>query len=160
MASILELVSDIVSSHASVTAMTSDELVQEIQKVHAMLVSLEAAIEVIPVEEGAPVITLKQAFKKDEVICMVCGKGGMKTLARHLMQKHDMKPGAYRKQFNIPSKQSLTAKSFSDARKKFAHERGLGDQLVKAREVRMAKLKGKKVEPIKAAKTKTIKKSK
>jgi hypothetical protein len=31
MSSILELVSDIVSSHASVTSMTSDDLVQEIQ---------------------------------------------------------------------------------------------------------------------------------
>jgi predicted transcriptional regulator len=149
MSSILELVSDIVSSHASVTAMTSDELVQEIQKVHALLLSLEAGIEVTPVEEEKPTLTLKQAFKKDEVICMICGKGGMKTLTRHLMQKHEIKPGAYKKQFNIPSKQSLTAKSFSDARKKFAQERGLGDQLVKAREIRMAKLKGKKGAPAK-----------
>jgi predicted transcriptional regulator len=149
MASILELAADIVSSHASVSAMTTDDLVQEIQKVHAMLLSLEAGIEVIPVEEEKPALTLKQAFKKDEVICMICGKGGMKTLTRHLSQAHDMKPGAYKKQFNIPSKQSLTAKSFSDARKKFALERRLGDQLVKAREIRMAKLKVKNSAPAK-----------
>jgi predicted transcriptional regulator len=78
---------------------------------------------------------------------MICGKGGLKTLTRHLNMVHDMKPGAYRKQFNIPSKQSLTAKSFSDARKKMAEERGLADNLAKAREVRAAKLKAKKVEP-------------
>ena len=35
----------------------------------------------------------------------------MKTLTRHLNMVHTMKPGAYRKQFGIPSKQSLTARS-------------------------------------------------
>lgn len=75
---------------------------------------------------------------------MICGKGGFKTLTRHLGTVHEMKPGQYRKQFGIPSKQSLTAKSFSDARRKIAEEKGLGDNLAKAREVRAAKMKTKK----------------
>ncbi len=75
---------------------------------------LGAGPEVVsPAEEAKSAITVKQAFKKDEVICMVCGKGGMKTLTRHLKQAHDMKPGQYRKQFGIKSTQPLTAKSFT-----------------------------------------------
>jgi predicted transcriptional regulator len=129
MATIIELTSDIVSSHASKSPMSSEELVLEIQKVHAALKALETGQSVAaPLgEEGKPAITVKEAFKKNEIICMVCGKGKMKTLARHLNMEHNMKPGEYRKQFGIPGKQSLTAKSFSEARRKMAEERGLGD---------------------------------
>ena len=115
MATLLELAAEIVSSHAGTSPMSSDELVLEIQKVYAALTALETGKEVAaPVAEaGKPVITIKDAFKKNEVICMVCGKGGMKTLARHLNLVHHLKPGEYRKQFGIKSKQSLTARSFS-----------------------------------------------
>ena len=94
---------------------------------------------------------------------MICGKGGMKTLARHLAQMHNMKPGAYRKQFGIPSSQPLTAKNFSEARKRMARERGLADNLAKARAVRAEKLKAKKApttKPAKAAKARTTPKKK
>ena len=142
MATILELTSDIVSSHASTSPMSSDELVLEIQKVHAALKALETGIEVVSVyEKVQPAMTVKEAFKKNEVICMVCGKGKMKTLTRHLNMVHNMKPGEYRKQFGISSKQPLTAKSYSEARKKMAVERGLGDVLAKARETRVVVVK-------------------
>ena len=108
-------------------------------------------------EAKAPVITLKKAFQPDQVVCMICGKGGMKTLARHLAKVHGMKPGEYRKQFGIPSSQALTAKNFSEARRKMAQDRGLADNLAKAREVRAAKLKAKNVQPEKPAKAKAAK---
>lgn len=65
---------------------------------------------------------------------MVCGKGAMKTIARHIMKSHGMKPGEYRKQFNIPRSQPIAAKAFSESRRKMAEERGLGDILAKSRE--------------------------
>jgi len=160
MASILELTSDIVSSHASTSQMTSEELVLEIQKVHAALKALEAGIEVVSITgEVKPAITVKQAFKKDEVTCMVCGKGKMKTLTRHLNLVHNMKPGDYKKQFGISSKQPLTAKSYSESRRKMALERGLIDVLARARDTKMAKLKEKKAVPIKVVKPKVVKKA-
>ena len=153
-ATLLELTTDIVTSHASVSAMSTEDLIQEIQKVYNTLQNLEkGAPEIGPAEEGkVPVLSLKKAFQADQVFCMVCGKGGMKTLARHLAQVHGLKPGAYKKQFGIPSSQALTAKNFSEARKKMAQERGLADNLAKAREIRAAKLKAKKVQPEKGAK--------
>lgn len=144
---LLELAADIVSSHASVSEMTTEELLLEIQKVHATLQKLDAGVaeqEGTVEEPKAPVMSLKKAFQADQVFCMVCGKGGMKTLARHLAQAHNLKPGEYRKQFNIPKDQPLTARNFSETRKKMAQERGLAQNLAKAREVRAAKLKAEK----------------
>jgi len=136
MPTLIELTTQIVSAHVSNTKMTSDEMLQELQKVHASLKALEAgspiAIELSPATE-APKLTIKQAFKKDEVLCMVCGKGGFKTLKRHLSMAHDLKPGQYRKQFNIPSSISLTAKSYSESRRQTAIEKGLGEGLAKFR---------------------------
>jgi predicted transcriptional regulator len=160
MATLLELAAEIVASHASTTEMTTDELLLEIQKVYSSLQALETGKEtlVAAAEEGkAAGLTVKQAFKANEVICLVCGKGGMKTLTRHLKQIHNMKPGEYRKQFGIKSSQSLAAKNFSEARRKMALERGLAANLAKAREVRAAKLQAKKAAPKAAPKTKKAK---
>ena len=83
---------------------------------------------------------------------MLCGKGGFKTLARHLNTAHSMKPGEYKKQFGIPGKQPLAAKNYSEARRKMALDRGLADNLAKARGVRMANIEAKKSAPAKPAK--------
>lgn len=141
--SLVELTASIVSSHAVGTEMSSDELILEINKVFATLKKLEtdnATAETTPAPAG-PVLTMKKAFQNDQVGCLVCGKTGFKTLTRHLKQAHDLKPGQYRKQFNIPSSQSLTAKNYSEARRKSANENNLAANLEKARAVRAAKNK-------------------
>jgi predicted transcriptional regulator len=138
---LLELTASIVSAHASVNEMTSDELLQEIQKVFGSLQKLEGNIpggEAAEAAPAGPAVSLKKAFQPDQVLCMVCGKGGFKTLTRHLSQAHAMKPREYRKQFGIPSGQSLTAKNFSEARRRMASERGLAENLAKARAARAA----------------------
>jgi len=118
--SLVELTAGIVSSHAVGTEMSSDELIQEINRVFAALKKLETegtALETASAP-GAPALTMKKAFQNDQVGCLVCGKTGFKTLTRHLKQAHDLKPGQYRRQFNIPSSQSLTAKNKTAAKGK------------------------------------------
>lgn len=150
-----ELTAEIVASHAAKSELSTTDLLEEIQKVYKALQNLEGGQ---PMEgaEVKPTITLKKAFQPDQVICMICGKGGMKTLTRHLAQTHQMKPGEYRKQFGIPSSQPLTAKKFSESRRKMAQEKGLATNLAKARAIRAAKLKAKKeavaAKPAKATK--------
>jgi predicted transcriptional regulator len=159
MKTILELVAEVVSSHASNTTMTTEQLVAELQTVHAALKNLEnAALDNNPLPAATTdakdaTISIRQAFKKDEVICMVCHKGGFKTLKKHLATAHQMTPGQYRKQFGIKSSQKLAAKSFSDARRQAAADRGMNDILAKARAKRMANLKGSKPASAKPAKT-------
>jgi predicted transcriptional regulator len=152
MATLVEIAGQLVASHAASSKLTTEELLLELAKVHAALVNLEAGQSVEASEEAKPALTLKEAFRKNEVVCMVCGKGGFKTLTRHLSTAHQMKPGGYKKQFGIPSKQSLSAKSYSESRKQMALDRGLADNLAKAREVRMANIEAKKAAPVKAAK--------
>lgn len=145
MATITEMAADIVAAHASTTAMSKDELLSELATVYQTLASLEkgeavAGASASP-EEGAPVaptISLKKAFGKDKVVCMICGKS-MKTLARHLKTAHDLKPSEYRKQFGIPRTQALAARSYSESRRAMAVERGLGDNLAKARAAKSGK---------------------
>jgi predicted transcriptional regulator len=52
-----------------------------------------------------------------------------------------MKPTEYRKQFDIPRTQPLAARSYSESRRQMAVDRGLGENLAKAR---AAKAKAKK----------------
>ncbi len=151
MATLLEMTADIVASHARTAPMTTDEIIQELKKVYGALQSIESggSVEVqAPVEEvAAPSLTVKQAFKTNEVVCMLCGKGGMKTLTRHLNQAHQVTPSEYRKQFNISKSQSLMSKSYAQKRKEIAAGMDLGANLVKAREARQVNIqkgKGKK----------------
>jgi predicted transcriptional regulator len=141
MATLLEMATEIVAAHASTTTMSKEELIAEIASVYQALAALEkgevVTAEAAP-EEAGPAVTKKKAFGKDKVYCMICGKG-MKTLTRHLKTAHDLKPGQYRKQFGVPSSQSLAAKSYSESRRQMAIERGLGEGLAKARAARVAK---------------------
>ncbi len=147
MSSILvELTANIVSSHAASVEMTSDELLQEIQKVYGMLKQLEGEL---PVEgetapAAAPAMAPKKSIQKDQVVCLICNKGGFKTLTRHLKQVHNMKPGEYRKQFGLPAGTALAAKSYSEARRAAAQKNNLAANLEKARATRMANLAAKK----------------
>ena len=153
--SLIELTANIVSSHASVTEMSGEDLLQELQKVHVALQKLdvETGEGVEKAKSKGPAISLKKAFQQDQVSCMLCGKSGMKTLARHLAQAHGLKPGEYRKQFGIPSSQALTARNFSEARRRMAQEKGLADNLAKARAVRALKQAAKGVVEKKPAKS-------
>lgn len=138
MSNLTELTAQIIAARAAKKDMSTEELQHEMQMVYSFLKGIESGETPVtvatetPAEESKPQLTIKQAFKKDEVICMICNKG-FKTLKRHLTLAHDLKPGEYRKQFNIPSTQSLAAKSYSDSRRQMALDKGLGAGLVKFR---------------------------
>ena len=145
MATVLEMAAEIVAAHASTTPMTKEELIQEVAELHKALSSLEKGEAVVGeamAEEApaGPAVSRKKAFGKDKIICMICGKA-MKTLARHLKSAHGMTAAEYRKQFDIPRTQPLAARAYSESRRQMAVDRGLGENLAKAR---AARLKAKK----------------
>lgn len=153
---LIELTASIVSAHAASTELTTDQLLQEIQAVYAALKRLEAG-GVTPVEAqpAAPAMEPKKSIQKNQVVCLICGKGGFKTLTRHLKQAHDMKPGQYRKQFGLPAGTTLVAKGYSESRRQKALQNNLAGNLEKARAA-----KGKKQAPAPAAKPKAAEKKK
>jgi len=160
MPSIIELTAKIVASHAAKTSMSQEQLLQDMHLIHSALKLMEEGTaltqpaEQLSAEPQAPSLTIKQAFKKDEVICMVCGKGGFKTLTRHLSLVHNLKPGQYRKMFGIKSTQKLAAKSYSEAMVKAAEARGMKDILAKARETRKTNIEAKKKASVPAVRKK------
>ncbi len=142
MATLLEMAAEILAAHASTTPMTKEELVTELTQIHNALASLEKGegVSLEGAEGQVPAVSRKKAFGKDKVVCMICGKE-MKTLARHLKTAHGMKPGEYRKQFDIPRTQPLAARAYSESRRQMAVDRGLGENLAKARAARGKKKK-------------------
>lgn len=137
MANIMEMAAEIIAAHASTTPMSKEELIAELNEVHSALTALEKGenIEQAEATEDTPVVSRKKAFGKDKIYCMICGKG-FKTLSRHLKTSHEMTAAEYRKQFDIPRSQSLASKNYSESRRQMAVDRGLADNLAKARAAR------------------------
>ncbi len=129
MSTLIEMATDIVSAHASTSSLTRDELVTELKDIFSLLSSLEKrdteGYERTKETGPVPVVSLRKAFGKEQVTCMICGRQ-MKTLARHLGSAHHMKPGAYRKEFGIPRTQPLAARNYSEKRRQMAVERDWG----------------------------------
>lgn len=140
MANLLDMATNIVSAHASNSAMSKAELLAELQDVYLTLSRMEGESSggELKEEEGVPAISMKKAFGKNQVFCMLCGKG-MKTLGRHLRTAHDIKPSDYRKKFGIPRSQSLASRAYSETRRQMAVDRGLGENLAKARAAKRSK---------------------
>jgi predicted transcriptional regulator len=144
MANVLEMAAEIVAAHASSTVMSKEDILAEIQEVYATLSALEKGEEVATKEEAqednAPALSKRKAFGKNQIFCMICGKG-FTTLKRHLTTAHEMTAKEYRNQFNIPAGTPLAAKAYSESRKQMAIDRDLAGGLAKAR---AAKVKAKK----------------
>jgi predicted transcriptional regulator len=143
MSNLTELTAQIIAARAAKKEMSTEEFQQEMQMIYSFLKGVEDGNvqppTQAPVEETKPQkINFKKIFKDNEVICLICNKG-FKALKRHLTVAHDLKPGEYRKQFGIPSKQSLVAKAYSEKWRQAANDRGQGEILAKAREARAAK---------------------
>ena len=129
---VLKLTTEIVVSHASLTELTSEQLVNEIKAVYKVLSSLDGGgIFEEPVSEEAggvkkPPIPLKDIVKAKYVVCLECGKK-LKTLKRHLHKAHGLMPKEYYARFGLdPKKFPLVCMDYSVARSKMAKDRGLG----------------------------------
>ena len=131
---ILKLTTEIVVSHASMTELSPDQLVDEIKAVYNVLASLEGgAILEEPAEAKAeagmvkkPTVPLKDIVKAKYVVCLECGKK-MRTLKAHIRKAHNLMPKEYFKRFALdPKKYPLVCKEYSEQRSKMAKDRGLG----------------------------------
>jgi len=133
---VLRLTSQIVISHASMSELTPQELVEEIKEVYNVLTAMESGAvvpEAVVPEKGAeaaevkkPPVPLKDIVKDKYVVCLECGKK-MRTLKAHIRKAHKLLPKEYFKRFGLdPKKYPLVCKEYSDQRSKMAKERGFG----------------------------------
>jgi predicted transcriptional regulator len=130
---ILKLTTEIIVSHASMSELSPQQLVEEIKEVYNTLASLEAGVvpaapeKVEEVEEvKKPSIPLKDIVKEKHVVCLECGKK-LRTLRTHIRKAHNLMPKEYFKKFGLdPKKYPLVCKDYSEQRRKLAMERDLG----------------------------------
>ena len=132
---ILKLTSEIVISHASMSELSSLELVEEIKEVYNVLSSLESGLvpETVAPEEAEeagvvkkPSIPLKDIVTQKFVVCLECGKK-MRTLKAHIKKAHGLVPKEYYKRFGLdPKKFPLVCKEYSKQRSQMAKDRGFG----------------------------------
>src|SRR5665648_509395 len=129
---VLKMTTEIFVSHASMTELTSEQLVNEIKAVYNVLSSLDGGgILVEPVSEEAggvkkSSIPLKDIVTAKHVVCLECGKK-LKTLKTHLRKTHGLTPKEYYQRFGLDTKKfPLVCKDYSAKRSKLAKDRGLG----------------------------------
>jgi predicted transcriptional regulator len=137
----VEMAADIVSAHASVNEMTTEQLLDELQAVYQKLLSLSGgeAAEISGIGGGTdrlePAMPVDKAFGADKVYCLVCGKP-FTTLKKHISKAHGLDPKGYRKAFAIPSSTPLVSRNYSESKKKMAQKLGLADKLAEGRKKR------------------------
>ena len=135
---VLRLTSQIVISHASMTELTPQELVEEIKEVYNVLTAMDGGavipetMAVGPGEEAGevkkPPVPLKDIVKEKYVVCLECGKK-MRTLKAHIRKAHKLLPKEYFKRFGLdPKKYPLVCKEYSEQRSKMAKDRGFGER--------------------------------
>ena len=120
---LLELTSEIVSSHVAHNAVATVDLPQMITTVHAKLVALSQPAP--PPQE--PAVPVKSSIRKDQVVCLECGRG-MKMLKRHLGTDHQMTPEDYRAKWNLRPDYPMVAPEYAARRQTLARESGLGQK--------------------------------
>lgn len=132
----LKLMSQIVISHASMSVLTTDQVVEEIEEVYGVLSSLESGVipetmapEKAPeAEVKKPSIPLKDIVTQKHVICLECGKG-MRTMWAHLRKSHQLTPKEYCQMYGLdPKKYPLVCKEYSAKRSQMAKDRGFGKE--------------------------------
>ena len=135
---VLRLTSQIVISHASMTELTPQELVEEIKEVYNVLAAIDAGAVIPETMAGGPgaeagevkkpSVPLKDIVKEKYVVCLECGKK-MRTLKAHIRKAHKLLPKEYFKRFGLdPKKYPLVCREYSEQRSKMAKERGFGER--------------------------------
>jgi predicted transcriptional regulator len=133
---VLKMTTEIVVSHASMTELTPEQLVDEIKAVYNVLASLGGGVILEePAETKAeagmvkkPPILLKDIVKAKYVVCLECGKK-LKTLKTHLRKAHGLLPKEYFQRFGLdPKKYPLVCREYSEQRSAMAKKRGFGER--------------------------------
>lgn len=138
MSTLIELASQIVTAQTSTAAMSTEEIISSLTRIHGTMIQLESMKAGRPVmqpdsgrifdvvvqpesgrpSDGAgdkivPDIVVNEAFRDKEIICLVCNKS-FKMLGIHLTRIHGMRAAEYRAKFGIPKNRPLLSESLLD----------------------------------------------
>lgn len=135
---LLKMTAQIVTSHASMNEMSSQELIKEITSVYNTLASLAGekalALELATAPEGEqeaaqpkPAVPIEESIQDEYIVCLECGQR-FRTLKAHLRRAHGLTPVAYCERFGLdPKKYHLVSRNYSEQRRQLAKAKGLGE---------------------------------
>jgi len=122
---ILQLTSDIVSSHVSNNPVPTGDLPDFIEAIFKKLDMLANEPEEEPVEELKPAVPIKKSITPDHIICLEDGKK-LKMLKRHLKTSYNMTPEDYRERWGLAADYPMVAPNYAAKRQELAKKIGLG----------------------------------
>ncbi len=122
---ILQLTSDIVSSHVSNNPVPPGDLPSFIEAIYHTLDQLANEPEEEPVEELKPAVPIKKSITPDHIICLEDGKK-LKMLKRHLKTAYNLTPEEYRERWGLAADYPMVAPNYAAKRQELAKKIGLG----------------------------------
>ncbi len=135
---LLKMTAQIVTSHASLNEMSSQELIKTITSVYNTLAALageKAAVTEVSAISGEqpettapkPAVPIEESIQDEYIVCLECGQK-FRTLKAHLRRAHNLTPATYCERFGLdPKKYHLVSRNYSEQRRQLAKAKGLGE---------------------------------
>ena len=122
---LIELTAEIVSAYVSNNSISSTDLSELINDVHAALQRTSSGAPEPESEPLKPAVTVRKSVTPDYIVCLEDGKK-FKSLKRHLRTHYDLTPDEYREKWGLPSDYPMVAPNYAKARSELAKQMGLG----------------------------------
>lgn len=121
---LLELTTEIVSSHVANNSVAVQDLPDLIRQVYGTLSTIEQA-PAAQADRPQPAVPVKRSVTPDYIICLEDGRK-LKMLKRHLKTAYNMTPEEYRERWGLQADYPMVAPNYARQRSNLAKKIGLG----------------------------------
>ena len=121
---LLELTTEIVSSHVANNPVAIQDIPDLIRQVYDTLTSINQSPSG-QADRPQPAVPIKRSITPDHIICLEDGRK-LKMLKRHLKTAYNMTPEDYRERWGLPADYPMVAPNYARQRSNLAKKIGLG----------------------------------
>ena len=121
---LLELTTEIVSSHVGNNSVAVQDIPELIRQVYGTLTTIDQAPSAQP-DRPPAAVSVKRSITPDYIICLEDGRK-LKMLKRHLKTAYNMTPEEYRERWGLPADYPMVAPNYARQRSELAKKIGLG----------------------------------
>ncbi|MDH3239130.1 MAG: MucR family transcriptional regulator [Alphaproteobacteria bacterium] len=121
---LLELTTEIVSSHVANNSVAVQDLPDLIRQVYGTLSTIEQA-PATHADRPQPAVPIKRSVTPDYIVCLEDGRK-LKMLKRHLKTAYNMTPEEYRERWGLQADYPMVAPNYARQRSNLAKKIGLG----------------------------------
>jgi predicted transcriptional regulator len=121
---LLELTTEIVSSHVANNPVAIQDIPDLIRQVYGTLTTIDQGPSA-QADRPQPAVPIKRSITPDHIICLEDGRK-LKMLKRHLKTAYNMTPEGYRERWGLPADYPMVAPNYAKQRSNLAKKIGLG----------------------------------